>query len=430
MSRKKFYLMSDVDSAIGNFSEILLYTLIKAKRMDCNFELVKKNVPFKSVLVKKLGFRQPKALYGIRTDYSAVSNSTGGILLSFYGGIRVFLTYLKASMGYKLAKMINSIFGSKVIEPTFNPRIPSIGSKDLFNIHMEDKFKFNSIDEEYWSSAFEYRFEIGFDGEVTKKCSDSFKKLQLDRYPWYVCLHIRTPFYYQSSHDSFRNSSIKNYYDAIRYIVSLGGAVVRLGDPIPNIENIDGLIDYPSTVYKNEEMDLYLIKNCKFYIGTNSGIFDTAMLFGIPVLCVNTTDYLFPKPYKKSDSMIYKHVFSKENNRILKFKELFENEPFYINSNLMNGSDKDKFLSKYELIENTPEEILTALKNFILNIESKCFEKTEKQQQFENCMKKTIYRWIDTEQYFKNDIDQAYRVFSKLNANGCVDKNFAESHYE
>ena len=39
-------------------------------------------------------------------------------------------------------------------------------------------------------------------------------------------------------------------------------------------------------------MDLFLIKNCSFYIGTQSGPMDTAYLFNKPVLMTNMCEIL------------------------------------------------------------------------------------------------------------------------------------------
>ena len=106
MKKKYFYLMSDVDSAIGNFSEIIFYTLLKAKRKHCDFILVRKYVFLRSILSKKLGFRQPSALYKIKTEYSR-RNSIFAHIIALYGGTYVFLSYLYESIQYKLSKLIN-----------------------------------------------------------------------------------------------------------------------------------------------------------------------------------------------------------------------------------------------------------------------------------------------------------------------------------
>ncbi|WP_310438756.1 TIGR04372 family glycosyltransferase [Sulfuricurvum sp.] len=427
MKKKHFYLMSDVDSAIGNFSEIIFYALLKAKRTKSDFVLVRKYIFFRSILSKKLGFRQPRALYGIQTEYSR-NNSFIGNILALYGGTYVFLSYLYESIKYKSIKLLNRIAGKNLFSSNFHPAVPSSGSKDLFNIHSFNTFSFSKEDESYWREALSTTFKIELSDSVQPVVEKSFSALGLRQYPWYVCLHVRTPFFYNSTHDGFRNSSIENYYDAIRYITALGGAVVRMGDPMSNLENIRGLINYPNTAEKSEEMDLHLIKNCKFYIGTNSGIIDTAFLFGVPVLGVNITSFLFISPYKKCDSFIYKRIFSKEYNRFLSFKESL-NEPFIVNSNLLLESDLKIFHQKYELIENTPEEILQSVKNMFINLETSDYLKNEAQIQFEQHLQTAAMEWIHTEPYFKKYLDQQFRCATKLFFNGAIDADFASKNY-
>lgn len=215
-----------------------------------------------------------------------------------------------------------------------------------------------------------------------------------------MCLHVRTPLFHNSTADSFRNSNIENYYDAIRYIITLGGAVVRMGDPLPYVERIEGFINYPNSPEKSEEMDLFLIKNCKLFIGTTSGIHDTALLFGVPLLSVNTNDYIFVKPYKECDSYIYKHIFSKEKNRVLTFKEVLD-EPFFIHSNLEVASNMKKFNDTYEFIENSSEDILTAVRNMIHSLENNSYPRNNAQIKFKHHLNSSVMKWIDTQAWFK-----------------------------
>lgn len=427
MKKNVFYLMSDVDSAIGNFSEIIFYAILKAKRVDRNFILIRKLVFLRSIISKKLGFRQPRALYKIKTEYNKRA-SLIGFLIAIYGGTYVFLSYLYESINYKFSKLFNKVLKKEFLSCEFNPSIPSFGSKDLFNINSKNSFLISKEDEIYWKNSLASTFNIELDENHEDLCKKSYKSLGLEKYPWFVCLHVRTPYYYNSEHDLFRNSNIENYYDAIKHITSLGGAVVRMGDPMTSIDEMEGLINYPNSNEKSEEMDLYLIKNCKFYIGTNSGIIDTAFLFGVPVLGVNITSFLYISPYKECDSFIYKHIFSKEKNRRLSFEEAL-NEPFIINSNLLTYKELKIFHDKYELLENSSDDILIATKNMFDNLETNYYERNVDQNNFVEHVKKTSMNWIKTEDYFKKYLDGQYRCASKLFFNGSVDPDFAKKYY-
>lgn len=428
MNKKYFNVMFGKDYNIGNLSEEIFYVLLKAKRQNTKLILIQKYIFFYSIMQRAFKIKQPKAIYNIKSQYIKSNQFLQAKFFAVYGGVYVFVSYLYEAIRYKLTKNLKKIFGQDTSNCKFDPSVPSIGVEDIFNIHGRGTFSFSKQDKEYWRSALSSKFEIDLDENVNMLCEKSSVVLGLDKYPWYVCLHVRTPFFHNATSDSFRNSSIENYYDAIKYIISLGGAVVRMGDPMATLENIEGFFNYPNSSEKSEEMDLYLIKNCKFFIGTTSGIHDTALLFGVPVLSVNTNDYCFVKPYKECDLYIYKHIFSKEKNRILTFKEVLD-EPFFIQSNVAVTLDMQKLNDCYEFIENSSEEILASVKNMIDGIEKNYFVRTKSQIDFQKHLNASVLKWITTDDWFKQNVEQAYRVFSKEHYHGSIDRDFAEKYY-
>lgn len=119
----------------------------------------------------------------------------------------------------------------------------------------------------------------------------AFEQWGLDNNDWYVCLHIRDALHYgeiSGLGQTHRNSGVSNYISAIEYIIGLGGKVIRLGGSrAPDLPTMDGLIDYARSASKSELLDLWLIRNCKFFIGTTSGLTNVAIGFGIPCALVN-----------------------------------------------------------------------------------------------------------------------------------------------
>lgn len=428
MNKKYFNVMFGKDYNIGNLSEEIFYALLKAKRKNTKFVLIQKKIFFYSIMQRAFKIKQPKAIYNIMSKYIKSNKSLQAKFLAVYGGIYVLISYLHESIRYKLTKNLKKIFGQDTSNCKFDPSVPTIGVEDIFNIHAENTFSFSEKDKEYWHEALSSKFEIDLDKNTKSLCEKSSTVIGLDKYPWYVCLHVRTPFFHNATSDSFRNSNIENYYEAIKYIISLGGAVVRMGDPMSTVEGMEGFFNYPNCSEKSEEMDLYLIKNCKFFIGTTSGIHDTALLFGVPVLSVNTNDYCFVKPYKECDSYIYKHIFSKEKNRILTFKEVLD-EPFFVQSNVAVTLDMQKLNDCYKFIENSSEEILVAVKNILDSLDHNCFTRTKSQIDFQNHLNASVLEWITTDDWFKQNVEQAYRVFSKEHYHGSIDKDFAEKYY-
>lgn len=138
----------------------------------------------------------------------------------------------------------------------------SRGETDIFNIENKGIFDVGSMGAVNWSSLLENK--IYFFVQKMKKCQENLRQLGVGEGQWYVCLHIRTSFYHSSYMDEHRNSSVENYLEAINYIHSLGGVVIRLGDPV-FLGYEDAYIDYPNTSFKSELMDLFLIKIVDFF---------------------------------------------------------------------------------------------------------------------------------------------------------------------
>ena len=115
------------------------------------------------------------------------------------------------------------------------------------------------------------------------------REMGIPKGAWYVCVYARDGGFYSSknykegTNKKIRNSNIKNYIKAIKLITDRGGWVIRMGDrnmqPLSKIKNV---IDYPFSEFKSDLMDLYLIKNCSFFICNHSGITGAAIKFEKP----------------------------------------------------------------------------------------------------------------------------------------------------
>jgi putative glycosyltransferase (TIGR04372 family) len=113
---------------------------------------------------------------------------------------------------------------------------------------------------------------------------------------WYVCLHMRDPAYYgevPGTGQTHRNADVKTYLSTIEHITKQGGWVIKLGGPgSVKLPKMDRVIDYAHSPFKSDLMDLVLIRSCRYFIGTTSGLTNVAVSFGIPCALVNciTTD--------------------------------------------------------------------------------------------------------------------------------------------
>ena len=185
------------------------------------------------------------------------------------------------------------------------------------------------------------------------------EKLGIKKDDWFVTLHVR-----EGIGNNYTNSDPKTYLPAVNEIVSRGGKVVRVGDrKMTKLPKIKGLIDYPFTEHKSELMDLFLAQNSRFCIGTSSGYWTFLTFLGKPILLTNylpTLDYFL---LRKQDMFLPKKLIKKSNGQVLSFNEIFKYPNAYI--------DTDEQLKKYEIIDNSEEEILNSVKDMINKIENK-----------------------------------------------------------
>ena len=171
----------------------------------------------------------------------------------------------------------------------------------------------------------------------------------------YVCLHIRTHHYLNSSpdsEDSVRNADINTYKKACLHLNSLGYFVIRMGSPkMPPIDFADSMIIDYSTHHANELLDIYLSLNCFFMISTVSGIDALPALLKKKVLFTNDI-YNYPDYGRYANAKILrKHIKEVSTGTYL--------DPFKLEKTggqVPSPSDRD-----FEIIDNTEDEILDAV---------------------------------------------------------------------
>ena len=181
-------------------------------------------------------------------------------------------------------------------------------------------------------------------------------RLGLPNDAWFFCLHVRESGFHNDSMTE-RNATISNYTEAIKEVTARGGWVVRMGDPsMTKLPPMERVIDYPFTPSKSTLMDIYLISECRAYIGMASGIFDVARLFQRPIILTNLATWFHPYPPSIGDVGILKHVYSKSRQKFLSVRE-WMGEPFEAVSYFALGDD-------YVLYENSPEELRATVQEF------------------------------------------------------------------
>lgn len=123
-----------------------------------------------------------------------------------------------------------------------------------------------------------------------------------------VVLHTRSHGYHGLSVQSFRNVGIENYIPAVRRLVELGYAVVRIGDKrMPSLKaEVPEIIELPFLEHYDHALDLYFLSRCRFMISCQSGPCSLARALGKPNLVVNA---------------VYHYTMLPEVNEVLLFKQ-------------------------------------------------------------------------------------------------------------
>ena len=271
-------------------------------------------------------------------------------------------------------KLLHKIFSEKIkkqkpLELTeaikhdnYISRYPFYCIKDVNNEFSHFKYSWNS--KMIKLSSENKRIKINFDffasyAEILKQANFKYKNK-------FVVIHARESGYWNrigNKMHSTKNSNILDYIPAIKFLISQGYQVVRIGDKsMTKLPEIANLIDYAHLDIKNDFLDIFFIRYCEFMITSTSGPNEVAGTLMTPVLAVNW----FPVhavPYSSFDLVLLKTVRNKLNGRKLSFDELYK-LPYAEFSYYMLEQ------YGYEVIENTSDEILYATKKMQGKVEN------------------------------------------------------------
>lgn len=224
-----------------------------------------------------------------------------------------------------------------------------------------------------------------------------------------------------------RNGTIESYIEGIKAVTERGGWVVRLGDPsMTPLPPMSRVIDYACSPFKSQLMDIYLMSECRYMIGTNSGPQDVTQLFQKRELLINVTEWLYTWPIRGGDRLILKHVHSNILNRRLSLKELFDSSPeslYYFHAG--QGT--------YLLQENSSEEIRDAIVEFLDESELSESKSTPLQEAARNARENQIRRWLSDDFFVDGksafSVMEKYRIASSLSCLGTISHSFLERNW-
>jgi putative glycosyltransferase (TIGR04372 family) len=165
---------------------------------------------------------------------------------------------------------------------------------------------------------------------------------------WFVVFHAREPGFAGDPFPSPRNASFENFLPAMNEVVARGGWAIRIGDkgmkPLPAMP---GVIDYAHADFNSDWMDIFLLAQCRFFVGSPSGPAQVPHLFGVPTVYTNwipLADY----PYHADGLLIHKTHRDSSTGHKIPYSAFLSLRTDYTNINARNGIVVE---------ENTAEEI-------------------------------------------------------------------------
>ncbi len=418
-TKRKVLLMTPNRRGFGECANDMYYGLLQAQHE-------RKKVLFlypRSFIFKRLGFSlHNQELFNLESEYIISSNGFSGLILGSF--LTIYVLFLHCAYELRHSSFLKRVF--KPIWPAMKVdggySVPQIGRQELWMPYAIKNFSWDIVEKQNWSKRHEEYIPPKL--KVSKKLQAEKVRIQmgigLDE--WFVCLHVRA-----LESKPYRNASIQNYIEGIKAITDAGGWVVRLGESrLPKLPVMERVIDYAHSSYKSELMDIYLISECRFFVGHSSGPNIVANLLRKPLLLVNMTEWVASTLLKKGDLGIMKHVFSYSRNRYLSIKEVLE-EPTLVQFDGIPAED-------YEMVENSPREIREAIEEFLIRQDPYVYSISQniynevRMKELRRCLEKgepTFVLGVPE----KNLYLERYRIAADIFAHGTLCENYLEQNW-
>ncbi len=153
----------------------------------------------------------------------------------------------------------------------------------------------------------------------------------LPRDATFVCVHVRdvafhAPVTRADGNNTIRSADVMTYVPAIEYLVRQGFWVVRLGEAgVKPLPPMDRVIDYARSPAKSAFLDVLLIAECEFFVGSSSGLSHLATIFNKFMLMANTLP-LESVGWGSRTFWLPKLIYSRREQRYLTYPELLASD--------------------------------------------------------------------------------------------------------
>ena len=304
---------------------------------------------------------------------------------------------LKMLLKNKEVKLSNDIDGryKKIFNYNYGYTF-TIDQINLTNNKSIDFIKFYYLVRQKWKEKFkDTKNFVNLDKETNKDGELFLKRFNIDlSKDWFVIIHIRDN--KKENIFNIRNFDINKCIEAIKFITSQGGYVIRIGDKsMKPINGIDRVIDISNNIYQNNNI-LYLFSKCSFSIHTASGPIAASSFFDSPSLYINIQPMV--EIITKENDFILPSILI-QKGKVINYKNRLDNFGHITNNDVLTSK-------KVRIINNTSLEILDAVKEIYSFVFKKEFILSKNQKKVYNFYKiKGFYPLIVSSIIEKNYLD-------------------------
>ena len=237
----------------------------------------------------------------------------------------------------------------------------------------------------------------------------------------YICLLVRDTAYYSNHSDNdtcnslraYRNADISSYKKAALFLAENDFYVIRMGKKINTEFDVKhkNVIDYASSQFRSDFMDIYLSATCYFFMSTLCGLDGVAHAFRRPILATNVTTNGYRFLGYPVKLFLAKTMIEKNTGNILTFKQ--QNQLFHFEKYSREVLGHDFFhnvMNKYELrlVDNSEDEILNATKEMLARMQGEKYDSDSLM-----LLQRRIWSEIFNADEHQNDIGKNRMVFEK-----------------
>lgn len=156
--------------------------------------------------------------------------------------------------------------------------------------------------------------------EHRQKGLKMLEQMGIPKGAWFVATHVRESGF--KGKEGYRDAHVDTYFESYKEVTARGGWVIRLGDAsMRSLPSMPNVFDYALSSEKSDWMDVFLLAEARFMIGTSSGPTGVSHVFGVPIAMTNNlptaATYL-----GKQDIFLPRLMRSIKDDRFLNLEEL------------------------------------------------------------------------------------------------------------